>query len=301
MKRKIIFLAGKTGVVSLPSKWLRAQGLKKGDELTLEEKGNAILVKNTNKKQESKYEINIENLSQSLTFRYLNTLYKLGASEIKIIFNNSEKAMDIIQKGIDSLIGLEIVRQSNKFCIVKEVSQVKFEEFKPVFRRLFLSLLSLTKDSLTAIKDKDKSALENISKFMDPNINRLYMFCIRILNKENQYVVENIGNITKLNGLEKIGDHYNEISQEILNTKSNKLSPKTLKLYEETNKIVETYYHLNYKSTKEEINELILKSKQIKNEITKTSSELKGIDGSVLSTLKIINQEVREIIDWIIL
>ena len=33
MKRKIIKLAEKTLVVSLPSSWVNAQGLKKGDEL----------------------------------------------------------------------------------------------------------------------------------------------------------------------------------------------------------------------------------------------------------------------------
>jgi len=33
MKRRVIFLAGKTAVLSLPVKWVRQCGINKGDEL----------------------------------------------------------------------------------------------------------------------------------------------------------------------------------------------------------------------------------------------------------------------------
>ena len=44
MKRKIIQLAGKTHVVSLPSKYVKKYGLKKGDEVDVEERGAQIVL-----------------------------------------------------------------------------------------------------------------------------------------------------------------------------------------------------------------------------------------------------------------
>jgi phosphate uptake regulator len=303
MKRSLIFLAGKTGVVSLPASWIRKQGLSKGDELDLFEKDNIIQIVNIAKKVSNKVEVNVTDLSQSMIFRYINTWYKLGVSEIKIYFENQEKdgkfLIDIIQQGIDSLIGLEIVRQTKNTCIVKEISQVKSEEFSAIFRRMFLTLLSMTEDSLKAIKSKDKESLINISKYSDNNLNRLYMFCVRILNKENDYVKACMGNMTKLNALEKIGDYCAEINSQLLDVESFSLDERTLELYGETNGLLKEYYELHYKSTREKIDALIVKAKKSRLKIMKLSSSLGGLDVSVLSTLKIINKEIREIIDWI--
>jgi len=44
MKRKIIQTAGKTMVVSLPSAWVKKYGIKKGEEVEVEERGAEISV-----------------------------------------------------------------------------------------------------------------------------------------------------------------------------------------------------------------------------------------------------------------
>ena len=60
MKRKVIKLADKTSVVSLPSKWIKNYKVEKGDELDLEEIGNSILIKPSKQQTEiKKIEINI--------------------------------------------------------------------------------------------------------------------------------------------------------------------------------------------------------------------------------------------------
>jgi len=48
MKRKIIQLAGKTMVVSLPAEWIRKFKVNKGDEVELKEEGKRIII-NTDK------------------------------------------------------------------------------------------------------------------------------------------------------------------------------------------------------------------------------------------------------------
>ena len=44
MKRKVIQLAGKTLVVSLPHLWVKKHGVKKGHDMELQEKGTNILL-----------------------------------------------------------------------------------------------------------------------------------------------------------------------------------------------------------------------------------------------------------------
>ena len=44
MKRKAIQLANQTLVISMPSKWVKEQGIKKGDEIDVEEKGKRLMI-----------------------------------------------------------------------------------------------------------------------------------------------------------------------------------------------------------------------------------------------------------------
>ena len=44
MKRKVIQIANSTQLISLPRKWSLQFGIKKGDELEVEEKGSQIIV-----------------------------------------------------------------------------------------------------------------------------------------------------------------------------------------------------------------------------------------------------------------
>ena len=44
MKRKVIQIADSTQLISLPRKWALKYGIKKGDELDVEEQGSNVLV-----------------------------------------------------------------------------------------------------------------------------------------------------------------------------------------------------------------------------------------------------------------
>ena len=89
MRRKVIFLAGKTGVISLPTKWLKSYDIKKGDELELTEILDGILISKPQAHPEKKTEINIDGINDRLLFRYLNSFYKQGFTEIKVIYSEA--------------------------------------------------------------------------------------------------------------------------------------------------------------------------------------------------------------------
>jgi phosphate uptake regulator len=306
MKRRVILLAGKTAVLSLPIKWVRQCGIKKGDELEIDENGSVLTVSSNLKGNEAPVEINISDMNSSLIWRYLNTTYKLGASEIKILYDDQEvynpdkkrkiKTMDLIREIVNELIGLEIIKQGNNFCILKEISSVKGEEFDPVYRRIFLTLLNLAKDSLDAIRNKDKNGLENIIKYLDPNINKLFKFCLRIISKENNYIKDVMSKTIILHGLERIGDLYSEISRMLLNNKNIKINNETLRIYNDVNNLLGEFYEIYYKKDNKKIETLHMKAKNIKEEIMNSKSS----DEGVLIVLKEINNQLREMIDWIL-
>ena len=305
MKRRVIFLAGKTAVLSLPVKWVRQCGINKGDELEIDERGSILTIKASLKGNDAPVEIDISGMNSSLIWRYMNTIYKLGASEIKIKYDNQEvydldkkkkiKTMDLMRNIINELIGLEIIKQGNNYCVVKEISSVKEEEFDPVYRRIFFTLLNLARDSLDSIKNKDKEGIENIVNYLDPNINKLFKFCLRILSKENTYVKDVISKTVILHGLERIGDLYSEISRTLLRNKTMKLNSESLKLYGEVNDLLELYYETYYKKDNKKVEDLHSKAKLLKEKLADSESDL-----AVITVLKEINNQLREMIDWIL-
>ncbi|MCG2718692.1 MAG: AbrB/MazE/SpoVT family DNA-binding domain-containing protein, partial [Nanoarchaeota archaeon] len=108
MKRKLIQMAGKTMVVSLPSPWIKKYGLKKGEEIDLEEKGKNILIKIDSKKENMGKEILIDIPTEDLFFeRSLHVWYRRGYNQITVIFEDKD-VLRKIRKSVKKLLGFEI-------------------------------------------------------------------------------------------------------------------------------------------------------------------------------------------------
>ncbi|MBU3913379.1 MAG: AbrB/MazE/SpoVT family DNA-binding domain-containing protein, partial [Nanoarchaeota archaeon] len=123
MKRKAIQLAKQTIVVSLPSKWVKQQGIKKGDEIDVEERGSELVIGGRGKKEEKKIEIDISNLNNRTTGWYLASLYKMGCDIIKIKYDNLSAVKTIGEIIKNAFIGFVIAEQNEKECTIRTVSQ----------------------------------------------------------------------------------------------------------------------------------------------------------------------------------
>ena len=90
MKRSVIQIANSTQLISLPRKWALKYGIKKGDELEVEEQGNKLYI-GTEKTQESgNIEVDITGLDRDSFMFLIRILYIRGYNEIKLIFNNDK-------------------------------------------------------------------------------------------------------------------------------------------------------------------------------------------------------------------
>lgn len=193
MQRKVIQLAGKTFVVSLPSKWAKKHNIKKSQELEVVESNKGLLITPLPfEKESSRVCLDVSGLNSSLVWHYLVSAYVNCADEVELRFSDVEifnprtngkvDVVKFVSGVVDSLVGMELVRHGNNFCIIKEVSSAKCGEFDAVLKRLFFNVCTFSADCLDAVKKNDVLTLRNCGYF-EQNVNRLFIFCSRLLNK----------------------------------------------------------------------------------------------------------------------
>lgn len=266
MKRKLIQMAGRTMVVSLPADWVKKYGLKKGEEIDLEEVGDTVLIKTVkNIKPEGRPKIDISGTGP-LSLRILAGLYKSGYDEFELVFDDPQVLKKVEKDLKEFLIGLEIVSQGKQSCIVKVLAQEMDTEFDNVLRKVFLSLISFSNESFENYKKNDFKALQEVLEYEKTN-NKLTTFCRRILNKKSY--TKNL-KITYfyclIEELEKLADEYKYICEYLIE-KEKKASKNILMMYQKTNDLFNDFYELFYKYDQNKTVNLYNRKKELITEI----------------------------------
>lgn len=270
MKRKVIQIADSTQLVSLPRKWALKYGVKKGDEVDVEEQGSNILISTSRDLAIEKANIDFRG-SKSIIHRALSALYKSGYDEIEIMFGSTEELEIIISTIEHEFIGFEVVEQGKSHLLAKKVSQIDYGEFDHILKRLMLFLVSMGQDSLDAAKQGHTDDLKNIA-LRDTNINKLSDFCRRSLNKGGikskhthltYYIVEE---------LEKIGDEFKTICEH-MSKKKLKLGNKMLALYKELISYLDEFQQLFYNFKLEKIKDFIQRRKEFDKKFEEISEQ----------------------------
>lgn len=253
MKRKVIQMAGKTMVVSLPSSWVKKYDIKKGEELEVEEQDRRVIIKTSKSFVTYKKRLDISNLIPIIN-RSIIEAYKKGYDELEIRFDSKE-LFNRVQKVIEELIGFEIIRQEESYCIIKAISQPSINEFDNILRRLFLVIKRMGEECLIGIKNNDKKILFDTIN-LDYNINKFANFCIRHINKMGYDNMEkNNAMFLILNNLEFIGDEYKKISKIAFDLKL-KLKKDLFNLHQQVNNLFNLYYEFFYKMKKSQAIEI---------------------------------------------
>ncbi len=192
MKRKVIQIADSTQLVSLPRKWTIKYNLKKGDEVDVEEQGNKILISTEKGIELKNIEIDVTELDRTTVLYYLQSLYRAGYDEIRVIFNNPTtthfrtnktiNVITVIHTEVNRLIGYEIIQQKENFCVIKDLSTSSIKEFDNVVRRIFLLLKDASSDLLKGAAHMNIRLIETLEEKHD-SITKFISYCARLLNK----------------------------------------------------------------------------------------------------------------------
>jgi phosphate uptake regulator len=260
MKRKVIQLAGKTSVISLPKKWVERYGISKGDELEIEEKANNIIISTKKSLSIESIEIDVTEMPKQLIEVCIKGAYKAGYEEIKLKFKNNEtrdlklkntvSVYSVIRAQVDKLIGIEIISSTENYCIIKEITTTDEKEFDNIMRRIFLLILEMGDESYNAIKELKKIELYD----KHDTIEKLIYYCLRLLSKYGYYDYKKTTLVYNyLAQLEEIIHVYRYLTKEFFYF-NKPVKKEVLEMFSKTNKTFRLTYEIFYSYDREKIN-----------------------------------------------
>ena len=281
MKRKVIQIADKTLVVSLPNDWVRQWGIKKGDELDVSESGPRLIASTTEYRPLKKGGVDVSNASERTLRWLLSSLHKKGYDEIEIKSENPLHAVIIDNLLKDLFLGFAVVHRSGATCLIRSLAKELDDQLQVIVRRAFLVTLALADQSLETAKSKKFDQLKDLLELEKTN-NQLTNFCERILNKKglDEPIKTNFLYVIMWN-LEKVADDYKYICEHL--AAKRKISKDTMDLYDRVNKLLRNYYELFYKFDVQKLSALSDDFKKLSRDIETSLS--KGEDAIVLSHL----------------
>ena len=245
MKRKVIQLAGKTLVVTLPTEWARKYNVKKGDEIDVDEIKNKLVIGSEKELGKEKISLDVSGLSPMI-YRILGAVYKAGYDEVEVRYESEKDLEEIEEVSKREFIGFEIVKKGKNSLVIKSVSEINYKEFDNVLRRTFLLILEIAEDGLKAIKNSDKKMLLKLIE-LDKEVNKYADFCRRILNKKGYASFVKTPTIYFIvEELEKVSDAYRDLCK--ASTEIDKKIDKDIEaVFNDVNVFFREFYELFYK------------------------------------------------------
>lgn len=240
MKRKVIQLAGKTLVVSLPSKWAKQKGVVKGAEVeVIEEENGLCIVPVLREKLKKVVSVDMREFDNATIKSVLSVLHKAGFDEIEVVFSSSEQLKVIAERIKTDLLGFEVVQQSSERVVIQNVTGDAEDSFESMMRRVFLVTMELGKGVVLTLQER--SSAQELLNLEETN-NKLTNYCQRILMKK--YNASRVIFLYTLIWLqEKLADDYKEVVRCV---EKEKVRPEVVRLAEEVTGCVREFYELVY-------------------------------------------------------
>lgn len=244
MKRKIIKLAEKTLVVSLPTEWLASQGMSKGDEVDVDVDDYRLVITPPQKiLPHKKIEFDAHGITERVLRWKLSAFHKKGYDEITVI-NYTEEQNELIENLVrDLFVGFIIKEKSSLRIIVGQVAAVDVKEFDSTLRRAFRQLSEMALQLKDAFEKEDSNLLKQQLENEQVN-NKLTNFCERLLNKYLKQKDEGHFWYVFAWNLEKIADNFKYIAEQYSNNP--KITKQSLELYNKILSYLQDYTKILY-------------------------------------------------------
>jgi len=302
MKRKVIQIAGSTQLISLPRKWALRNNVQKGDELEVIEDDAALTIKldSMGKPFEKKGELTFTT-AQSFVRRHLAMLYKLGYTEVKINFTDPE-VIRLVQEMVTELLGFEVITQSQHGCLIKNVAEPLDTEFDTIFRRLFLTVISVAKESHSALQTKNFEVLKH-TETLEKTTNKLTFFCERLLNTKGYHDKEKTCFIYHITcKLETVGDFMLKIAEtvnaEATTQKNVTIAPEVVKFMGRVVALLEHYHEMFFKQEVDKLAQFRPEHHSIEKEGLNLIATKKGVDAKITHYALDIVESIREMTEF---
>ena len=252
-QRKLIKLGNSSYAIALPKDWIKKSGLKKGDNVFLEENsGGEIVLWSELKKnnEEQTTEINIGDKDLKIIRKEIVSAYTNGSTSIILTGKKEKSQMKEIKEFIKSLLSFEIIENSSEKIVAKDFFNLEESNMSNFITRIdnnIKEMFSVISSSIESGNPSQKE-LEELES-IDIDTTKFYYLISRLFFKGigNPSVINTLGtdNMRIFNewwiayNLEHVGDKVKEIAKTI---KTSKLTKKDRKLISEIfSQISETY------------------------------------------------------------
>lgn len=301
VKRKVIQIANSTQLISLPRKWTIKYGVKKGDELEVEEEGSKVII-STEKSQESgNIEVDITGADRDFLLFLIRSLYTKGYDEIRLVFNNPlidhhriHKKVTVISEvhiEMNRLTGIEVVQEHENFCILKVISESSMKDFDVILRRLFLLVLDASDDLVKGTIGGDKYLVETLEQKHD-TITKFMASGLRLLNK---FGYPNHKNTVLywliIECLDNINDILKEAARDILKLNI-KISKDCKNILLRINDSLRDYYNFFYKFDYKQVEKISFERYAILEDIKKLSKKMSANEFILVTSMGRITDQI---------
>ncbi len=216
--RKLQSTGGASLTLTLPKQWVNKWKLKGKDEVFVTQNGHTLIVTPVTKnRDETTFNINVDEVTESWLVRESIAAYIAGADKINFRSNKMSPAQNqIIRKAVQLLFGFEILEETSQKIYVKNI----FDDYKlsvpQSTHKIFLITKSMFEDSLKAIQNGDKNLASDI-ELRDNEVNKL----LYVIKRQFYSLLsgKSDGNLAELSyyqgvavQLERIADHAVKIA-----------------------------------------------------------------------------------------
>lgn len=209
MKRKVNLVGQNTLTVSLPSKWVEKNGIKKGDEVEIEDNGKEVTIGLRNTKITRELTFKIENPEQLMN-RTMYGPYLRGYSSITYYYDNPVVYSRLLGS-VKKMLGFEIIEQTQQKCKIAEVTEGSNQNFSKLMLRLFFILKSYT----LAVQRFLQKPTKDYNEFTELELecDKISLYCRRLININYLHgpIYDSTAFYYTLCAAEQIGDELDDI------------------------------------------------------------------------------------------
>jgi len=182
--RKVLKTKSGSFLLAIPKTWALKMGLKRGDQLVVEELDNGSLIVRARAETEEEG----EKLSET-TLEYGETLerdllsrYLIGYDIIRVVSKTrlTLEQRDRIKRAVASLVGVEVIEEKANEVVLQCLLSPLAVPLKTLFKRADVIAQQMHKDSIKALVDRDAELAQSVVK-RDEDLNRIYFLIVRQL------------------------------------------------------------------------------------------------------------------------
>ena len=227
-KRKVIKLAEKTLVVSLPASWVRANKVNKGDELFLEDQQSKIVISKSSPDTKSSVSIDGDSLGPLLK-RTIWQIYHSGIDRVNVTAKKPE-TIQAVNDALNQVLGYHVIEQQGHTMVIEDLAKPE-QDVEVLFRRFLLLVKTMIDDGTAAIEKNNLDQLEAISK-RDIDVNKFAHLCMRTIAKKPQHSADWTNRMhTLIYQVEQLGDDIKELFKETRGSETLPAMKKASNLY----------------------------------------------------------------------